>query len=455
LKCNGAFLFEGSAWFDGQSPLIGLSPFAFFESKQGISVFTFQNASQKWERKTESPNDPLACLQRLLDQFRLPKTASDPPFSHGGAVGYLGYDLIQQYEPVLAPTAPAPSGLPEICMNFINCFLRTNLRDQTTQIVYNPAPLVALGWPPDLAVRTGHRFIAEIEKKLLDTTVVSAPECPLGPMQKTHSKEDYIQMVKRALDYIAAGDIFQANLSHRFHATVQGESIFALYQRLYTINPSPFSAYLKMGGVEVACGSPERLVCVRKNAGANQISTRPIAGTAPRGKTAEEDRQAIAALYKSAKERAEHLMLVDLERNDIGKVACFGSVTVDALMTLETYSHVFHLVSNIVGTVRPEISASDALKALFPGGTITGVPKVRCMQIISELEQSSRGLYTGSVGYIDFSGEIDFNIIIRSWVRQGNWLSFQVGAGIVADSDPEREYQETLDKAAALLKAVS
>jgi anthranilate/para-aminobenzoate synthase component I len=262
-------------------------------------------------------------------------------------------------------------------------------------------------------------------------------------------------MVSRAKEYIAAGDIFQANLSHRFHATLSGESIFPLYQNLREINPSPFSAYLNMGGFEIASGSPERLVRVKRTKGKFLVETRPIAGTCPRGQDDAEDQEKIAKLYGSEKERAEHLMLVDLERNDLGRVSRFGTVSVDALMTLERYSHLFHLVSNIVGELRESVSATDVISALFPGGTITGVPKVRCMQIISELESHPRGPYTGSLGYIDFSGEIDLNIIIRTFYRKGSDLFFQVGAGIVADSDPEMEYQETLQKAAALIAAAA
>jgi anthranilate/para-aminobenzoate synthase component I len=209
-----------------------------------------------------------------------------------------------------------------------------------------------------------------------------------------------------------------------------------------------------MGGVEIASSSPERLVRVKKESGSFLIETRPIAGTCPRGLTYEEDQARIAAMYKDEKERAEHLMLVDLERNDIGKVAQFGTVSVDALMALERYSHVSHLVSNIVGRLRESVLAADVIRALFPGGTITGVPKVRCMQIIAEMETRARGLYTGAIGMIDFSGEIDLNIVIRSFIRQGSELSFQVGAGIVADSNPKMEYQETLHKAAALMKAL-
>jgi anthranilate/para-aminobenzoate synthase component I len=209
-----------------------------------------------------------------------------------------------------------------------------------------------------------------------------------------------------------------------------------------------------LGTIEIASGSPERLVHLHKETEKRFVETRPIAGTRPRGKNLTEDEKMIRQLYESEKERAEHLMLVDLERNDLGKICRYGSVHVDSLMALEKYSHVIHLVSQIRGEIRPEILPTQVIKALFPGGTITGVPKIRCMQIISELEKKSRGIYTGAIGYITFSGEMDLNIAIRTWVRHHDTLTFQVGAGIVADSDPDLEYQETLQKAAALMNAL-
>jgi anthranilate/para-aminobenzoate synthase component I len=351
----------------------------------------------------------------------------------GGAVGFISYDLSN------------------IHFLFVNCFLLYDHTKALIHIVYNSAPLIEIGWPDELANQEGCRAIDEIEQAIhCDSPHHSDPLLLLGEITSQCNEACYQAMVLRAKEYIAAGDIFQANLSHRFRVAIDGDSIFPLYQKLREINPSPFSTYLNMGGVEIASASPERLVRVRKG----RVETRPIAGTCPRGLTFEEDQKRIAAMYKNDKERAEHLMLVDLERNDIGKVAKFGTVRVDALMALEQYSHVSHLVSKIVGELREKVSATDVIRALFPGGTITGVPKIRCMQIISELEGQARGLYTGSIGMIDFSGEMDFNIIIRSFIRQGSELSFQVGAGIVADSDPEMEYQETLQKAAALMKVL-
>jgi anthranilate/para-aminobenzoate synthase component I len=256
-------------------------------------------------------------------------------------------------------------------------------------------------------------------------------------------------MAEKAKRYIADGDIYQANISHRFETDFSGDA-FELYLRLREINPSPFSGYLKFVDLALVSSSPERLVKLEDN----RLETRPIAGTRPRGKTPDEDRRLTRDLLLNEKEKAEHLMLVDLERNDMGRICEFGSIHVSELMFVEKYSHVSHIVSNILGTLSPGISFLDILRALFPGGTITGCPKIRCMEIIDELESSSRGPYSGSFGYIGWSRHMDLNIIIRTIVVKDHKASFHVGAGIVADSDPENEYNETLAKAAALIEVL-
>jgi anthranilate/para-aminobenzoate synthase component I len=256
-------------------------------------------------------------------------------------------------------------------------------------------------------------------------------------------------MVRACKEYIAAGDIYQANLSQRYSVD-QGGDPWKLYQALRRINPSPFSAFLRMDDLFLVSGSPERLVRLQDGI----VETRPIAGTRPRGATFEEDERMRNTLLANEKERAEHIMLVDLERNDLGRVSAFGSVKVDEFMTTEAYSHVVHIVSNIRGRLAPGNDALDVIGAVFPGGTITGVPKVRCMEIIAELEPTCRGPYTGSIGYISFSGELDLNIAIRTVMICKEKAYFQVGGGIVADSDPEQEYNETLYKAEALFSAL-
>jgi aminodeoxychorismate synthase component I len=256
-------------------------------------------------------------------------------------------------------------------------------------------------------------------------------------------------MVRRAQEYILAGDIFQANLSQRLQLEYEGDSL-DLYQALRQINPSPFAGYLDMGGYTVISSSPERLVQLD----GRLAQTRPIAGTRRRGVDMGEDSDLTEELNLDPKERAEHIMLVDLERNDLGRVSDYGSVAVNELMVNESYSHVIHIVSNVRGLLHQSKDALDLLRAMFPGGTITGCPKVRCMEIIDELEPVRRGLYTGSFGYIGYNGNMDMNIIIRTLVRVGNMLYAQAGAGIVADSDAEREYRETLRKAEAMVRAV-
>jgi anthranilate/para-aminobenzoate synthase component I len=263
-------------------------------------------------------------------------------------------------------------------------------------------------------------------------------------------KKDYMNIVKTTKEYIRAGDIFQANLSQRVSADIGATNPWQIYKVLSGINPSPFAGYLNMGNYCIASSSPERLVRVA----GNRVETRPIAGTRPRGANEEGDRLMRTDLLLNEKERAEHLMLIDLERNDLGRISDYSTVEVDEIMITEDYSHVIHIVSNIKGTIVKGRDCFDAIRATFPGGTITGVPKVRCMEIIDELEPVVRGPYTGSIGYISFTGAMDLNIIIRTFVIKNQIAYVQAGAGIVADSDPEREYYETLKKAEALIKTL-
>jgi len=256
--------------------------------------------------------------------------------------------------------------------------------------------------------------------------------------------------VRRAKKYIKAGDIFQANLSQRLSHPVAGIEPFEIYKVLRDINPSPFACFLDFGDLQIASSSPERLI----RSEGRFVETRPIAGTRPRGKTASEDLALSCELLLSDKERAEHIMLVDLERNDLGRVCVYGTVRVDELMVLEEYSHVIHIVSNVIGRLKRDKDRFDLLAASFPGGTITGAPKIRCMEIIDELEPVTRNIYTGSIGYLGFNGDMDLNIVIRTFVIKDGMAHVQVGAGIVADSDPAREYYETLYKAEALLKTM-
>jgi anthranilate/para-aminobenzoate synthase component I len=257
-------------------------------------------------------------------------------------------------------------------------------------------------------------------------------------------------MVRACKDYIAAGDIYQANLSQRFSAGLGGRDPLRLYEVLREVNPSPFAAYGEFGDLTIVSSSPERLVRLRGGV----ADTRPIAGTRRRGRDIAEDQDLTVELLTNEKERAEHIMLLDLERNDLGRVCSYGTVVVDELMVVEDYSHVIHIVSNVRGELAPGKDGFDLVRATFPGGTITGVPKVRCMEIIDELEPVARGPYTGSLGYFANTGDLDLNIIIRTFAVKDGTAYAQTGAGIVADSDPRREYAETLEKAGALARAL-
>jgi para-aminobenzoate synthetase component 1 len=268
-------------------------------------------------------------------------------------------------------------------------------------------------------------------------------------LKSNFSHEEYLEAVKAAREYICAGGIFQVNLSQRFEAELN-ISPYELYQRLRKINPAPFASYLNFDGVSVVGASPERFLKVH----GDWVETRPIKGTRPRGKSVTEDKALAQELLSSVKDRAENVMIVDLERNDIGRVCRYGTVKVAELAILEKYPTVFHLTSTVMGRLRPDKNRIDLLKATFPGGSITGAPKVRAMEIIDELEPTRRSVYTGSVGYLSFSGEMDLNIVIRTFLVKGGRAYFQVGGGIVYDSEPEAEYEETLDKARALIQAL-
>jgi anthranilate synthase component 1 len=293
------------------------------------------------------------------------------------------------------------------------------------------------------------RLVADLEaagERVADDAVAPLPLATL----REELPEKYLERVRAAQRYIAAGDVYQANLSRPWRLTLNEPADPArVYAALRTANPAPFAASARFSGMTILSSSPERLLSIT----GREISTRPIAGTRPRLGSPEADRRAIAELVAHPKERAEHVMLIDLERNDLGRVCEAGSVRVDEYMVTESYAHVHHIVSNVRGTLRADRSPIDALRALFPGGTITGCPKVRCMQIIAELEGEGRGPYTGSLGWIGVDGDADFNILIRTLTMDGPEVELRAGAGIVADSDPERELEETRAKARGMLRA--
>lgn len=361
-----------------------------------------------------------------------------PPFQ-GGFVGLLGYDMARELERLPA-RARDDLGLPSLWGVLVDEFLALDHAAGQLQGVVLP--------------RAGEsRKEAELR---LDAMLERAARraCPPqgGEARVTASTnagaQGYAAMVARAKDYIRDGDTYQVNLSHRLSWEQRAEPLW-LMARLRRVNPSPFGFYLDSGDWQLVSCSPERLLRVR----GREVETRPIAGTYPRGGTPQEDEALAARLRRDPKERAEHTMLVDLERNDLGRVCTFGSLRWDEFMSIERYSHVLHIVSRVSGELRPGLGALDAVGACFPGGTITGVPKVRAMEIVEELEPARRAFYTGSFGWLGFDGDADLNIVIRTMLCKDGLVQAPVGAGIVADSRPEREWRETLHKARAMLQA--
>lgn len=398
---------------------------------------------------------PFERLAQLFADQHIPRPPEAPPF-FGGAVGYLSYDLVRQFE-ILPSIAPSHPLVPDLEFAFFDLVAAVDHERNHLILMFCPPLTRFLGESRERLFHEGRDRLAAFEALLTRPSTVDAHPDSLGLLTFTPEQEQatYMESVRRCQDYIAAGDIYQANLSHRF--TVNCSSLrqghfqadLSAYRRLRNLNPSPFSGLLRFDTVRLISSSPERLVRLDDR----RADTRPIAGTRPRGKTPLEDQRLVGELRANEKERAEHIMLVDLERNDLGRVCRFGSVRVDEVMTLEQYSHVSHLVSNITGMLSDQATGFDLLRAMFPGGTITGVPKVRCMEIIEELEPVRRGLYTGSMGYLSWSGDLDFNILIRTLTMIQGTGYLQVGAGIVADSDPEREYEETIHKAQAFFSA--
>ncbi len=397
-------------------------------------------------------------LTRMMTGSRITPPAGGPPF-FGGAVGYFSYDLVRQFER-LPSHAVDDLNLPDLDFAFFDLVAALDHETGQLHLMFCPPLERFLGEPREKLYREGCDRLTALAARLSGRQEVQTSPDSIGPLTFTPNQtaSAYIERVRRCQEYIAGGDIYQANLSHRFTVSTQAwnaphtlSAELSMYQRLRAVNPSPFSGILRFADTSLISSSPERLV---RLAG-QQADTRPIAGTRPRGKTWADDQRLADELRASEKERAEHLMLVDLERNDLGRVCRFGTVRVDEFMALERYSHVTHLVSNVTGTLRDDATGFDLLRAMFPGGTITGVPKIRCMEIVDELEPVRRGLYTGSMGYLSWSGDLDFNIVIRTLLVRNGTGYLQVGAGIVADSDPAQEYEETLHKAQAFLSALS
>lgn len=395
----------------------------------------------------------LAAVEAVLAQCRAPVIEDLPPLQ-GGLVGYLGYDVVREIER-LPGIPPDDQGHPDAVMAVTGeLAVYDHWRQRVTLISNVFVPDGADGETVDRLYDTGMArldVLAADGAKPLDEPLLEPPGPEPEPpaVTSTMAPESYARAVETAKEHIGAGDIYQVVLSQRFDLELDAEA-FDLYRVLRQINPSPYMYFLRCGALEMVGGSPEPMVQLRDG----RVVSRPIAGTRRRGRTDEEDRRLGAELAEHPKERAEHVMLVDLARNDVGRVAQFGSLRVDEMMTLERYSHVMHLTSQVSGRLAPNLSPVDVLRATLPAGTVSGAPKVRAMEIIDELEPVKRGPYAGVVGYVDFSGNIDTAIAIRTMLVSGNRASVQAGAGIVADSVAAEEHQECRNKARALLAAV-
>ena len=427
---------------------LGSSPRVIVESRGGEII---RRHLRDGRIETTESADPLSALRDMLADVRPAKIEGLPPF-HGGFVGYLAYDAVRRFER-LPDSVDDSLGIPDAMFLLADSVLVFDRARNVIQVVAN-----ATVDGEDDADAAYDAARAQIE------TTVRAIRGPLPyrlglpggvggeafpePVSNT-TRDRYLEMVGRAKDYVAAGDIVQVVPSQRFETPLTVHP-FDFYRALRVVNPSPYMYYLDFGGLVVAGASPEMMT--RTEAG--EIETRPIAGTRPRGRTPEEDAALADELLADAKERAEHVMLVDLARNDIGRVARYGGVAVEDFMSIERYSHVMHIVSRVRGQLRPDTDAFDALRATFPAGTLTGAPKIRAMEIIDELETERRGVYGGAIGYFSYSGASDTAIAIRTLVAKDGVGYFQAGGGVVADSDPAAEYDESCRKADAVLTAL-
>ena len=441
----GAWLRRTSRQKLGRYSFLGFDPFLIFRSKEDRITIIEEN-----KRKELTGHNPFYVLKDLLGRYKLDSKETSIPFT-GGAVGYFAYDLRRHLEDVPS-NAVDDIDIPDCCVLFYDrVIIFDHLKDKT-YIASSGFPLIKNCERSKRARMRFHDVAGRIEKRCVTRREQIEKKDLLSEtrLDSNFTKDEYIYAINKAKEYIKKGDIYQVNLSQRFSCKIDVPAN-ALFERLRAINPAPFASFLDFKDVKIVSASPERFLCKR----GRSIHTRPIKGTRPRGAGFIEDERLKSELLSSPKERAEHIMIVDLERNDLGRICEYGTVLPTEFITLERYSTVFHLVSTVSGVLREGVDAADCLINCFPGGSITGAPKIRSMEIIDELEPTKRSLYTGSIGYIGFNGNMDTSIVIRTFIIKGDQVYFQVGGGIVADSDPEMEYQETLDKAKALIEALN
>jgi anthranilate synthase component I len=443
-----SFLLESAESNDhvGRYSFLGSEPRIYFEAR-GAHIRIEENGHK---REFETSTDPLTELQRLMSAFKPVEVPGLAPFS-GGAVGYIGYDAVRFFEPTVGESPPDQLGIPDMVFIVTDTFLVFDHRFRRLKIFANA---FVDGKKPEAVYDEASQKIERIIKKLEVPTrprlMNAAPVAPSPNPRSNTSRMEFHEMVRSAKRHIEAGDIFQVVPSQRFEVLFKGDPL-TLYRALRFVNPSPYMFCLRLGDRFALVGSsPEVHVRLRKQT----VEIRPIAGTRKRGATAAEDQRLAEELLADPKERAEHLMLVDLARNDVGRISEFGSVKVTEFMAIERYSHVMHIVSNVVGKLGRNYSAYDVMRATFPAGTVSGAPKVRAMQLIYEFEKSKRGVYAGAVGYFGFDGQLDSCIALRSTVLKDGMAFVQAGGGVVADSDPEFEYQESVNKAMATFRAI-
>jgi len=446
IKSNKFSYLLESAEGDGKLArysFIGINPFLVFQSK-GFKIEII-----KEDKKIVLYENPLLYLRKLFDNFKIIPIEGLPRF-FGGGVGYFGYDLVRFIEK-LSKKAIDDLDIPDCLLIFAGTILVFDHLTHQLWIIANiPLNKVSAEVAYEQAVSKIQRVISKIKKSSRSEEFKKRSKVDSNLLLKSNiTREKFVQKVKRAKEYILAGDVFQVVLSQRLSRKVKVHP-FEIYRSLRSLNPSPYMYYLNYGEIQVVGASPEPLVRLT----GELVESKPIAGTRPRGKNEIEDTELEKEMLNDEKEKAEHTMLVDLARNDLGRICCPGTVRVSDFMKVEKFSHVMHLVSEVEGKIQPNKNAFDVLEACFPAGTVSGAPKVRAMEIIDELEPHCRGPYAGAVGYIGFNGNMDTCITIRTIIFKGNQAYVQAGAGIVADSIPEREYKETLNKSKAMLEAI-
>jgi anthranilate synthase component 1 len=443
-----SFLLESAENHDhvGRYSFLGSSPRVYFESR-GRNIRIEENGET---RDFETATDPLAELRKLLNRYKFVGFAGLPPFV-GGAVGYIGYDIVRFFEPSVTPSPPDQLGIPDSAFMITDTFLVFDHRLRRLKI-FATAFVSESG--PEAAYDEAREKISAILQRLETPTearLMNAAALESSLQKKANTEEaDFCDIVRRCQEHIQAGDVFQIVPSLRFEVQYPGRSL-PLYRALRFINPSPYLFCLQLSERFALVGSsPEVHVRLRDG----KVDIRPLAGTRRRGTTPDEDQQLATELLRDPKERAEHLMLVDLARNDVGRICRFGSIKVSDFMTIERYSHVMHIVSNIEGELEEGKDADDVMRATFPAGTVSGAPKVRAMQLINGFEKGKRGAYSGAVAYFGFDGNLDSCIVLRTIVLKDGVAYAQAGCGVVADSVPEAEYQECVNKATALFRAI-